>query len=71
MQEELDKRNIKIEFDAAPNPEFLNEGDALFFLKPDRIVVRERKSRRFNKSLDRPFTLNSLPIILWTFFLLK
>jgi UDPglucose 6-dehydrogenase len=29
MQEELDKRNIKIEFDAAPNPEFLNEGAAI------------------------------------------
>jgi UDP-glucose 6-dehydrogenase len=25
----LDKRNIKIEFDAAPNPEFLNEGAAI------------------------------------------
>jgi UDPglucose 6-dehydrogenase len=28
MQEELDKRNIK-KFDAAPNPEFLNEGAAI------------------------------------------
>jgi UDPglucose 6-dehydrogenase len=46
MQEELDKRNIKIEFDAAPNPEFLNEGAAIDFKTGQNcssIRVKEQK----------------------------
>ncbi len=66
IQEELDKRGVKIEFDIASNPEFLKEGDAINdFLKPDRIVVgvESQKAEDIMKSLYKPFTLNGHPTI--------
>ena len=66
LQEELDKRGVKIPFDVASNPEFLKEGAAIEdFLKPDRIVVGldSPRAEELMKSLYKPFTLNGHPII--------
>jgi UDPglucose 6-dehydrogenase len=66
VQEELDNRAEKIEFDVASNPEFLKEGAAVNdFLKPDRIVVgtdSERAEKIINR-LYKPFLLNGHPLI--------
>lgn len=66
IQEELDKRGVKIEFDVASNPEFLKEGAAVVdFLKPDRIVVgvESKKAENIMNRLYKPFTLNGHPVI--------
>tara|TARA_B100000809_G_scaffold169704_1_gene167079 strand:- start:27733 stop:29085 length:1353 start_codon:yes stop_codon:yes gene_type:complete len=66
IQEELDKRGSKLEFDVASNPEFLKEGAAIDdFLKPDRIVVGTESARaeELLSRLYKPFTLNGHPII--------
>jgi len=66
VQEELDKRGVKIPFDVASNPEFLKEGAAINdFLKPDRIVagVDSEKAEQTIRRLYSPFTLNGHPII--------
>ena len=66
IKEELNKRNLSIEFDVASNPEFLKEGAAIDdFLKPDRIVVgvESSKAEELLSNLYKPFTLNGHPII--------
>ena len=66
INEELEKRNVNIEFDVASNPEFLKEGAAIDdFLKPDRIVLGTESSRaeELLSSLYKPFILNGHPII--------
>lgn len=66
IQEELDKRGVKIEFDVASNPEFLKEGDAINdFMKPDRIVVgvESEVAKDLMTRLYKPFTLNGHPVI--------
>ena len=66
LQEELNKRGSKLEFDVASNPEFLKEGAAVDdFLKPDRIVVGvdSAKAGKIISRLYKPFTMNGHPII--------
>ena len=66
IQQELDERGAKIDFDVASNPEFLKEGAAVEdFLKPDRIVVgvESEKAKDLMKRLYKPFTLNGHPVI--------
>jgi UDPglucose 6-dehydrogenase len=66
INEELEKRKIKIEFDMASNPEFLKEGAAVEdFMKPERIVigVDNEKTGDIMKKLYKPFVLNNHPIL--------
>ncbi len=66
IQDQIDKRGLKIEFDVASNPEFLKEGNAIDdFLKPDRIVVGidSEKARKIVNSLYQPFLLNGHPLL--------
>lgn len=66
IQEELDKREVQIEFDVASNPEFLKEGAAIKdFMSPDRVVigVESEKAMKTLERLYHPFLLNSYRII--------
>ncbi len=66
IQKELDKREVKVAFDVASNPEFLKEGNAIDdFLKPDRIVIgiESENAEKVLKRLYKPFVLNNHPII--------
>jgi UDPglucose 6-dehydrogenase len=66
IQEELDKREVNIEFDVASNPEFLKEGDAINdFMSPDRVVVGIdcEKAKAIMTRLYRPFLLNNFRVI--------
>ncbi|MDQ1296046.1 MAG: UDPglucose 6-dehydrogenase, partial [Bacteroidota bacterium] len=60
IQGQMDKRNSKITFDMASNPEFLKEGAAVDdFLKPERIVIGidNEKTADIMKRLYMPFVL--------------
>ncbi|MFH1159620.1 MAG: UDP-glucose/GDP-mannose dehydrogenase family protein [bacterium] len=66
IQDQLDKRKVKLEFDVASNPEFLKEGAAIDdFLKPDRIVVGcdSPRAEKLMSAIYKPFTLNGHPVI--------
>jgi len=61
VQEELDKRGVKVEFAVASNPEFLKEGAAVAdFTRPDRVVVGADDERAILllRSLYQPFVRN-------------
>jgi len=58
IQEELEKRQINLEFDVVSNPEFLKEGAAIEdFMKPDRVVIGTDNVRtaEIMKELYDPF----------------
>ena len=66
IQEELDKRGVKIEFDVASNPEFLKEGNAINdFMSPDRVVVgvESVRAEKLMSKLYKPFLLNNFRVI--------
>lgn len=66
MNETLQKRGSKLDFDVASNPEFLKEGAAVDdFLRPDRIVVGvdSEKAKKVMERLYKPFTMNGHPVI--------
>lgn len=66
LQNALDARGVKLEFDVVSNPEFLKEGAALEdFNKPDRIVVGTQsvKAEAKMRELYAPFNRNSDRII--------
>lgn len=60
IQEELDKRGVRIPFDVVSNPEFLKEGSAVNdFMHPDRVVVgvESEKAKTIMAKLYKPFML--------------
>lgn len=62
IQEELNQRNVKIDFDVASNPEFLKEGNAVKdFMSPDRVVVgvESERARKLMARLYKPFMIVS------------
>ena len=66
IQEELDKRGVKIDFDVASNPEFLKEGNAISdFMSPDRVVVgvESIRAEKLMSKLYKPFLLNNFRVI--------
>lgn len=66
IQEELNNRNVQIEFDIASNPEFLKEGAAIKdFMSPDRVVVGVESDRAgaIMERLYKPFMMNNYRLI--------
>lgn len=69
IQDELDKREEKFEFDVTSNPEFLREGKAVGdFLNPDRIVlgVESQRAEKKLRKLYHVFVRSKKPIIVTT-----
>jgi UDPglucose 6-dehydrogenase len=66
IEQEQQKRGVRIDFDIASNPEFLKEGSAIDdFMKPDRIIagVESEKAEDILNKLYKPFTLNGHQIL--------
>ena len=62
IEEELQRRGVKVEFDVASNPEFLKEGNAVKdFMSPDRVVVgvESDRARKLMARLYKPFMIVS------------
>ena len=61
IQNQLNERNVHVDFDVVSNPEFLKEGAAIEdFMKPDRVVVGANNTNSMlkMKELYAPFLLS-------------
>lgn len=61
IQQVLDQRNVKINFDVASNPEFLREGAAVSdFMSSDRIIIgtNNHETEQHLRALYSPFNRN-------------
>jgi UDPglucose 6-dehydrogenase len=61
VQDELAKRNVKIDFSVVSNPEFLKEGAAIDdFMRPARVVigVEDERGAKAMRALYSPFQRN-------------
>ncbi len=66
IKQELETRNVNIDFDVASNPEFLKEGDAINdCINPDRIVVGidSERAKAVIAELYEPFVKKGHPVI--------
>ena len=66
VEEELEERGEKIDFDVASNPEFLKEGAAIKdFMSPDRVVVgvSSETARHLMERIYKPFQMSKYRII--------
>ncbi|MGQ2117403.1 UDP-glucose dehydrogenase family protein [Ornithobacterium rhinotracheale] len=66
VQDELNKRNLALEFDVASNPEFLKEGAAIKdFMSPDRVIigVENERAKKILEKIYKPFLLNGFRVI--------
>ncbi|HDT11992.1 MAG TPA: UDP-glucose/GDP-mannose dehydrogenase family protein, partial [bacterium] len=66
INEELDKRGVKTDFDVVSNPEFLREGKSIHdFTHPDRIVIgcESDKAAELMKKVYRVLYINNTPFL--------
>ena len=62
----IKKKNKKVKFDVASNPEFLREGSAINdFMRPDRVVIgcQSERAKKILSELYRPLYLLETPIL--------